>query len=206
YSRVWSCNGRLPAGTRPDGGPPDGILERCPFQNQWLGLCQIGPDACAKAVRAAAYLRQQYKIELDLYFTTAPEGVVAYDKGAAEEIWVGLEVAEGPPPFTALIDFEISSKTFPDKLAWAIASHLFRGESMRLTGIGPRSIIKMVTAVGIAAKWFDDNGRGVVLSRANSISVALPPGKMYEGRETDFSWATQISTRLVPTEQMKQIQ
>ncbi|KAF4715666.1 hypothetical protein FOZ63_010650 [Perkinsus olseni] len=77
---------------------------------------------------------------------------------------------------------------------------------MRLTGIGPRSIIKMVTAVGIAAKWFDDNGRGVVLSRATSISVALPPGKMYEGRKTDFSWATQISTRLVPTEQMRQIQ
>lgn len=56
------------------------------------------------------------------------------DKGAAEEIWVGLEVAEGPPPLAALIDFEISSKTFPDKLAWAVASHLFRGEAMRLTG------------------------------------------------------------------------
>ncbi|KAF4748765.1 hypothetical protein FOZ62_022613, partial [Perkinsus olseni] len=23
YSRVWSCYGRLLAGTRPDGGPPD---------------------------------------------------------------------------------------------------------------------------------------------------------------------------------------
>ncbi|EER05242.1 hypothetical protein Pmar_PMAR027883, partial [Perkinsus marinus ATCC 50983] len=132
---------------------------------QMVVLQMIGPDACAKAVRAAAYLRQQYKMELDLYFTTAPEGVVAYDKGAAEEIWVGLEVAEGPPPLAALIDFEISSKTFPDKLAWAVASHLFRGEAMRLTGIGPRSIIKMVTAIGIAAKWFDEHGRGVVLSR-----------------------------------------
>ncbi|EER11303.1 hypothetical protein Pmar_PMAR024229 [Perkinsus marinus ATCC 50983] len=145
-------------------------------------------------------------MELDLYFTTAPEGVVAYDKGAAEEIWVGLEVAEGPPPLAALIDFEISSKTFPDKLAWAVASHLFRGEAMRLTGIGPRSIIKMVTAIGIAAKWFDDHGRGVVLSRAGSVSVSLPPGMMYEGRKTDFSWATQISTRLQPTEEMRRIQ
>ncbi|EEQ97531.1 hypothetical protein Pmar_PMAR012227 [Perkinsus marinus ATCC 50983] len=29
---------------------------------------------------------------------------------------------------------------------------------------------------------------------------------MYEGRKTDFSWATQISTRLQPTEEMRRIQ
>ncbi|KAF4670852.1 Lysophosphatidylcholine acyltransferase 2 [Perkinsus chesapeaki] len=130
---------------------------------QMVVLQMIGPDACAKAVRTAAYLRQQYSLDLDLRFTTAPEGVVAYDKDAAEEIWIGMEVAEGKPPFTALVDFEISSKTFPDKLAWAVASHLFRGESMRLT-------------------------------------------EMYEGRKTDFSWATQITTRLQPTEEMRRIQ